>query len=157
MSDPSETQSKDLAPGQWIMHRNGIVARLSSRKASDDGWWLRDGGGIADTVLDGPDWMLLGPPRCTNCDTLRARADTAEAERETAHEMIERVMTDHWDMAACRCWFCRMGRDLGCRPRRNRRGHGEWGKQITDAEFDAWSTTRTLEDNDGALIEDGAT
>ena len=32
-------------------------------------------------------------------------------------ELIERVMTEHWDMVACHCAFCLKARELGCRPR----------------------------------------
>lgn len=35
----------------------------------------------------------------------------------TEREIIERVMTQHWDMAACRCWICTAGNAIGCRPR----------------------------------------
>jgi hypothetical protein len=31
-------------------------------------------------------------------------------------DIIERIMTQHWDMAACRCWVCTAGRGAGCRP-----------------------------------------
>ncbi len=31
-------------------------------------------------------------------------------------ELIERVMTEHWDMAACRCAFCDEGRKMGFHP-----------------------------------------
>ena len=34
-----------------------------------------------------------------------------------ANELIERVMTEHWDMAACPCTFCVEARKLGLRPR----------------------------------------
>ena len=34
-----------------------------------------------------------------------------------AQELIERVMTEHWDIGACPCFFCVIGRDLGFRPR----------------------------------------
>jgi len=30
-----------------------------------------------------------------------------------AQEIIERIMTMHWDMTACRCWICNNGRLLG--------------------------------------------
>ena len=30
-----------------------------------------------------------------------------------AKEIIERIMTQHWDMAACKCWICEAGRALG--------------------------------------------
>jgi hypothetical protein len=34
-----------------------------------------------------------------------------------AQELIERVMTEHWDFAACPYFFCKMARSLGFRPR----------------------------------------
>ena len=34
-----------------------------------------------------------------------------------AEEIIEQIMTQHWDMAACRCWICEAGRKLDLRPR----------------------------------------
>lgn len=36
-----------------------------------------------------------------------------------AQEIIERIMTAHWDMAACPCWVCKSGRELGFRPRKD--------------------------------------
>jgi hypothetical protein len=35
----------------------------------------------------------------------------------TAQEIIERIMTHHWDLMACRCWICDAGRELGFKPR----------------------------------------
>jgi hypothetical protein len=32
-------------------------------------------------------------------------------------ELVERVMTEHWDIGACPCTFCQQGRLLGCKPR----------------------------------------
>jgi len=32
-------------------------------------------------------------------------------------ELIERVMSEHWDIGACPCTFCEEGRRLGFRPR----------------------------------------
>ncbi len=42
-----------------------------------------------------------------------------QAERDTmnAEEIIELVMTQHWDIAACMCWICREGRATGCHAR----------------------------------------
>jgi len=31
----------------------------------------------------------------------------------TAQEIVERLMTAHWDLAACRCWLCQAGDELG--------------------------------------------
>lgn len=32
-------------------------------------------------------------------------------------EIVERIMTMHWDIFACHCWVCEAGRKAGCRPR----------------------------------------
>lgn len=32
-------------------------------------------------------------------------------------EEVERIMTRHWDLAACQCLTCRLGRLIGFRPR----------------------------------------
>lgn len=46
-----------LAPGDGIVQRRTGAARIiSHRKATDDGWWLLDGSGIADRVLR-DDWV----------------------------------------------------------------------------------------------------
>lgn len=29
-------------------------------------------------------------------------------------EIVERIMSMHWDMKACECWICREGRKVGC-------------------------------------------
>lgn len=34
-----------------------------------------------------------------------------------AVEIVERIQSAHWDMAACQCWICVAGRATGCRPR----------------------------------------
>lgn len=31
----------------------------------------------------------------------------------SANEVVQRIMTAHWDVGACKCWVCRTGRDLG--------------------------------------------
>ena len=35
----------------------------------------------------------------------------------TAQEIVERIMTMHWDMTACQCWICYAGRELRFGPR----------------------------------------
>lgn len=47
--------------------------------------------------------------------------DTADVEATRA--IIERVMSQHWDMAACRCWVCVEGNAAGCRPRERYLSH----------------------------------
>ena len=34
-----------------------------------------------------------------------------------AKEIVERIMTQHWDMAACDCWICEAGRTAELHPR----------------------------------------
>ena len=34
-----------------------------------------------------------------------------------ASEIVERIMTAHWDMSACPCWVCVAGRVAGLAPR----------------------------------------
>lgn len=35
----------------------------------------------------------------------------------TAEELIERVLTEHWDIGACPCTFCSTAREIGLHPR----------------------------------------
>lgn len=50
-------------PGDYVAHRNGDILRLRERKADGTGWLLEGGaGGLADSVLNGPDWLLLDKP-----------------------------------------------------------------------------------------------
>lgn len=35
----------------------------------------------------------------------------------TAVEIVEEIMTQHWDPKACRCWVCCEGRNAGCHPK----------------------------------------
>ncbi len=37
--------------------------------------------------------------------------------------IIERIITQHWDLKACNCWVCEAGREAGCRPREE---HLKW-------------------------------
>lgn len=30
-----------------------------------------------------------------------------------AQEIVERIMTAHWDMVSCPCWVCQAGYELG--------------------------------------------
>ena len=40
-----------------------------------------------------------------------------EEREERLLDIIERVMTEHWDIGACPCQFCVDARAIGCRPR----------------------------------------
>jgi hypothetical protein len=60
----------------------------------------------------------------------------------SAEEIVERIMSAHWDMAACQCWICREGRKLGLSNRQKyvRESHhyriSQWGenKQTEEVE-----------------------
>lgn len=56
-----------------------------------------------------------GDPRHHATDLAELRAENERLAQ--AAEIVERIMTQHWDMAACPCWVCRAGRDAGLRPR----------------------------------------
>lgn len=34
-----------------------------------------------------------------------------------AQEIVERIMSAHWDIRTCPCWVCEAGRSLGFAPR----------------------------------------
>lgn len=66
--------SRDLQPGTRVSDKRGNTVTLDRRKTINDdhqglpfhpGWWCREGGGIADFVLDDPNsgWYIDGPPR----------------------------------------------------------------------------------------------
>jgi hypothetical protein len=39
-----------------------------------------------------------------------------------ARQIVEKIMTMHWDLAACPCWICKVGNAVGCRPREEHLG-----------------------------------
>lgn len=57
-------RSGELYPGDRLQHADGMVVTLARRKRPSDGcsaipfhpgWWLTDGGGLADFVIDDPE------------------------------------------------------------------------------------------------------
>lgn len=50
-------------------------------------------------------------------ERLTAEVNRLTAENASLRPIVERIMTQHWDMAACCCWVCNEGRAAGCRPR----------------------------------------
>lgn len=48
---------------------------------------------------------------------MSAGRDAEEQELDSAVAIVETIMTQHWDMAACPCWICQRGRAVGLRPR----------------------------------------
>jgi uncharacterized protein (UPF0335 family) len=70
----------------------------------------------------------IEPEKCSNClaeETLKhyrsllARLEKAESNllSDDLKERIEQTMTEHWDMKACDCLVCEVGRVLRCGPR----------------------------------------
>lgn len=71
--DMSGSLSATLAPGTRLRHKDGTVVVLERRKQPGEGsprlpffpgWWVRDGGGLADRVIDADDgcWTVLDAP-----------------------------------------------------------------------------------------------
>lgn len=64
------------------------------------------------------EWIVPLP-----ADPLMVRPAVAELvarceQLDALFDIVERIMTQHWDLAACPCWVCQSGREAGCRPRR---------------------------------------
>lgn len=66
-----------IVPGTVIVHRDGKRQIIEGRKRDGTGWWLADGSGIADYVLDpiDGDWRITSEiaafepsDRCPHCD-----------------------------------------------------------------------------------------
>lgn len=66
--------SRSLTPGTQLQHRDGKIVTLDRRKDRNElaarrtldmpvheGWWLTDGSGLADFVIDkeDADWVVL--------------------------------------------------------------------------------------------------
>lgn len=52
---------KKLQPGALVKHvSGGAPLILDRRKEDDSGWWLRDGGGLADHVWNHGTWTIVG-------------------------------------------------------------------------------------------------
>ena len=56
-------------------------------------------------------------PPISDGDTCICPIKELEQKVEEAERIIEVIMTQHWDMAACPCWVCKKGRKAGFRPR----------------------------------------
>jgi hypothetical protein len=71
---PAESvRSVNLKPGDRLRHSSGSVVTIRRRKSADDdhhglsfrpGWWLVEGGGLADFVFDDSpgEWTLIDGP-----------------------------------------------------------------------------------------------
>jgi hypothetical protein len=56
----------ELKPGTVVLHRKGGISVIKERKTAPDnyphpGWWVQGGGGLADFVIDGDDFLILTP------------------------------------------------------------------------------------------------
>jgi hypothetical protein len=68
MSGAGKVPSRELRPGTRVRYKpNGDIAVLARRKREFEsssllmGWWVVDGGGLADVVIDADDseWEVL--------------------------------------------------------------------------------------------------
>jgi hypothetical protein len=50
---------KLLEPGMGMRHRRRHTKTLKARKEDDSGWWLAEGGGLADRVIEQGDWTPI--------------------------------------------------------------------------------------------------
>lgn len=50
---------------------SGDVAVLGRRKEDDSGWWVSNGGGLADSVIE-TDWEYVAPALDTHLESLNA-------------------------------------------------------------------------------------
>jgi hypothetical protein len=57
---------------------------------------------------------------------------------EPFREIIERIMTAHWDLASCRCWVCTAGREAGCRPREEYQLHRDGNRERFPVPANGW-------------------
>jgi len=39
-----------------------------------------------------------------------------DTDKLTAKDIVEQIMTQHWDLIACHCWVCQAGRRTGIGP-----------------------------------------
>lgn len=54
---------------------------------------------------------------------LDAKVKRLGGEIDGARAIVERIMTQHWDLAACLCWICEEGRALGYGPKDKHLAH----------------------------------
>lgn len=55
-----------------------------------------------------------------------------------AQEIVERIMSLHWDMAACPCWVCRAGDKLGFAAREHLLPHRNGNSEAYPVPSDGW-------------------
>lgn len=58
----------------------------------------------------------------------------------TPNDIVERIMSAHWDMSACPCWVCRAGRANGCRPRESLLNHVSDNRMRLPVPTDGWES-----------------
>lgn len=98
-------------------------------------WWM-------PAERFGEAWHTEKEPVMSNASEKPDSVDGAAlTDCSTVEDIVERIMTAHWDMASCRCWVCKTGRELGLRPRPKWLDHehdnrqrypvpsGNWGDQ----------------------------
>ena len=76
-------------------------------------------------------------------------AEFEAAELKTASDIVERIMSAHWDMAACPCWVCVRGRELGLHPRGTLLSHVNGNRRKYPVPASGWEPKQNSEGRDG--------
>ena len=104
-------------------------------------------------MIERPDKMLLPPDQVrgmTHREFIEAlredrrkkalrKAGQAKGKAMSASdEVVERIMSWHWDMQACDCWVCHLGRRIGLRPREEYLPHRNNNRATRPVPSEGW-------------------
>lgn len=92
--------SEDLKPGMRLRHSDGEEVTLARRKQPSDkhhglpfhpGWWLVEGGGLADMVIDSSDsgWEVVGDYAALEDAISRAQPDLKPLMAKMTHLLMD--------------------------------------------------------------------
>lgn len=56
----------------------------------------------------------------------------------TSQEIVERIMSAHWDIGACPCWVCRAGDALGFGAREHLLPHRDGNRERFPVPSEGW-------------------
>lgn len=90
-------------------------------------------GDVSDCIHCGE--IISGADHWRTCSKHPANAEMA---CEPFREIIERIMTAHWDLPSCRCWVCTAGREAGCRPREEYQLHRDGNRERFPVPANGW-------------------
>lgn len=98
-------------------HKWGYLAVERSMRVDDRAWLIAE---VERLTAEGSLWADMNEAVADEherAEELERRVSALTAENAALRPIVERIMTQHWDMAACCCWVCNEGRAAGCRPR----------------------------------------